>query len=201
MPLHVGEHVPGGYPGAKSPVILRPQLARSAAASSRVSVPSAAGSSHSPASRPVSGAAAQGSFPPQVRRNRVRSSTRRGLGLAFTGRSAWFPRARALHREARGQVSQRGGAVGQAHHGPQLHEGLVEVPHPGGEDGGDLPLGAALDLGVQDIVVAVQQPGGDPEHVAVHRGDGQLEGDGGDGPGGVVPDAGEGPQGVKIGGG
>ena len=48
--------------------------------------------------------------------------------------------------------------------------------------------------------MAVQQPGGDPEHVAVHRGDGQLKGDGGDGPGGVVPDAGEGPQGVKIGG-
>ena len=103
-------------------------------------------------------------------------------------------------QRSKGAGLAEGGAVWQAHHGPQLHEGLVEVPHPGGEDGGDLPLGPALDLGVQDIVVAVQQPGGDPEHVAVHRGDGQPEGDGGDGPGGVVPDAGEGPQGVEIGG-
>ena len=86
-----------------------------------------------------------------------------------------------------------GGPVGQTDGGPQLHHGLVERPR--GIHGDDLGQGRRHLLfhgGGGDVPLVPSDAGGDPQHVAVHRRHGQAKGDGGDGPGGVVPHPGQG---------
>ena len=119
-----------------------------------------------------------------------------------------------LHRQLAGPAGEAGSAerpgwaevaqgrpVGQADGGPQLHHGLIEVA--GGVQGDDLCQGGGHPLfgGRRgDVPLVSRDPGSHPQHVAVHRRDGEAEGDGGDGPGGVVPHAGQGAD-LLIGGG
>ena len=99
-----------------------------------------------------------------------------------------------------GQTNGRGGAagtlgspVGQTDGGPQLHHGLVE--RPWGVHRDDLRQGRRdlfLHGGGGDVLLVPGDAGGDPQHVSIHRGHGQAEGDGGNGPSGVVPHPGQG---------
>ena len=59
---------------------------------------------------------------------------------------------------------------------------------------------AGLDGGVGDVVAGAGHAGEDAENVSVNGGNGQAEGDGSDGSGGIVADAGEGAQKGFVGG-
>ena len=66
-----------------------------------------------------------------------------------------------------------------------------------------LPDGLAEFLfygGVLDVAGVVHEAGGHPQHVAVHGGDADIEGDGGDGTGGVLSQTGQAAQCREIGG-
>ena len=114
----------------------------------------------------------------------------------FRGLDGQFPRPSLL--KGRTQMGRRtpfaqGGAVGQAHRGSQLHQGLIVVPggvhgdHPGQGLGHPLLHGRG-----GDVPPVPGDAGDDPQHVAVHRRGGQAEGDGAHRPRRVVPHAGQG---------
>ena len=83
--------------------------------------------------------------------------------------------------------------VGQADHRPQLHQRLVKGARRRrvGSTGSRSWRKASLVAGSAMSSAASQHPGQHPQDVAVHRGHRQVEGDGGDGAGGVVADAGQ----------
>ena len=86
-------------------------------------------------------------------------------------------------------------AVGQAHGGPQLHQGLVEGPRPVHGDRLLQRLGHLfLHPRRGDVPIVPADPGVHPQHVAVHGRDSLPKGDGADGPGGVVPHPRQGPD-------
>ena len=81
-------------------------------------------------------------------------------------------------------------AARQAHRGPQVHEGLVEIPGPVRRRGLIHPLPhLPAEARVHDIPLQKGGPGGHPEDIAVHRADPLSKGDRGDGSGGILPDA------------
>lgn len=89
----------------------------------------------------------------------------------------------------------QGRAVGQTDSGPQLHERLIEVPR--GVQGNNVRQDGGGPLfrgGGGDVAAVPGDPGAHPEDVSVHRRDGQAEGDGGDGTGGVVSYPGQRPD-------
>ena len=119
----------------------------------------------------------------------------RGLDGQLPGAAMGQGGAEALCRTP---LAQRR-AVGQADSGPQLHQRLVKGPR--GVNGDDClqPLRHLfLHLGGGDVSVVPCDPGVYPQDVAVHGGDGLAEGNGADGPGGIVPHPRQGPDGPVV---
>ena len=81
--------------------------------------------------------------------------------------------------------------VGAADRGPQLHQRLGEQARLGGVDGFQGLGHGLLHFRGVDGGAVVPQPGYHPQHIPVHGGGGQVEGNGADGPGGVGADAGQ----------
>ena len=100
----------------------------------------------------------------------------------------------------RAPVAQ-GCAVGQAHGCPQLHHGLVEgARHGGGDNLLQCLPHPLLGGGEGDVPLVPGDAGHHPEHVAVHRRNGDAEGDGGDGTRRVLPHSGQSEQFLIAGG-
>ena len=105
----------------------------------------------------------------------------------------------AQTQAAYGAVIAPGSGIGPTDCGPQLHHGLIEnadvrrfLRHDLRQRRPDSPLG----FRIRNVIVAVRQPGHDPEHVAVHRRFPPSEGCGGNGGGGIVSDPRQGQQAV-----
>ena len=105
--------------------------------------------------------------------------------------------AQIPHRAALAQ----GAAIGQADERAQLHQGLVKIPDPVLRQHlpDDLPEFLFYG-GILNVAGVVHQAGGHPQHIAIHGGDADIKGDGGDGTGGVLSQTGQAAQCREIGG-
>ena len=77
----------------------------------------------------------------------MRSSTRRGFALAFTGRLSWSPRAQARHREERGHRPHRGAPPGRQTRAPSSIRAWLKSPTRWGRISSSSPSTRRFTLG------------------------------------------------------